>query len=279
MGTVFGYCSNDFSLVPSAFGQVGDILDGPNRSEIQTWGLGFIENNEALLRKGPEPNPPRFRFRSLVEDLRTRCIVGQTTAQSIVNPGSDQPPYRFRGWLMGHLGESLDFDEYEQALRDELPNYASGAVAGPNPSELLTHVAVYALRRIEKSPSSRREAAVAVARAVRFVRKAARASGTERPPGQTYILANGEHMLASCVGEPTYFRVIDGIVDDPVLRAEALFAGHEPKRVTHPSFKAVFFAAGIAATEDWSELPDNSVAFVDEAFRVQVEPLEGLLDN
>ena len=68
MGLLIGYSSNDFSLVPSAFSQVKKCLVLDPSVERIDWGFGYVQNDQALLRKNLDQVSEDFNFASLVDD-------------------------------------------------------------------------------------------------------------------------------------------------------------------------------------------------------------------
>jgi hypothetical protein len=234
-----------------------------------------------LLRKRLAQPAETFELGPLLADLRAQCIVGVVLDPSQARSGSDIPPYRFRRWLLAHTGPSCDIGPFLEPLMAQLPDFVAGGIRGQHPSEVLLHVVMEQVRRTADRSNltlAPQRAALALAEGISTVRELARAAGVEQPPNQSYLLTNGNTLVASCSGQPVYFTRIRGIRDDPVLRAEPLFAGHRPKRVDHPTFRASILLAGPTSTPDGFEpMPDQSVAYIDRDYSVRVDLIDVLL--
>ena len=290
MGLLFGYLSNDFSLVPSAFSQASSGLSATSATsgasatteEVPSldWGLSYVQNSQVLLRKNLDQPSADFNFAPLVDDLRSDCIVGVASKHASARSGMDIPPYRFREWLMAHDGDTLDVTSYRRRLIEELPDYVASNIEGDHPSEVLLHFFMERVRRATGQAGDAlapQIAAKALAEAVVEVKRMAHESGAESPPILNVLLTNGSVMVVSCSGHPVCYSMMEGIYDDPVRRDKPLFAGHRPKQIDHPTFRAAFFTNGVVDESDiWQPMGDDSVAYVDPQHNVVVQSLDAI---
>lgn len=276
MPQLFGYISNDFSLVESAFHPVsGQLMFGDGQQPLM-WGVGMVQNRDVLLRKRLS-GTRQVDFARVAQPLHAHCIVGWATHDGTARSGVDIPPYRLGAWLMAHSGAMPDFGRVEPELRAMMTGGVLRNIKGRHPGEVLVHFLADQVRSELSKRSlaeARGPALAALADAMRTVRQLARDHECEVPPAQNVIITDGEVLLASSLGQPLAYHLIDGIIDDPVRRPEPLFAGHRPKRVDHPTFRAAFVGVGLEGPrDDWTHVPEHTVLALNQQGEVMIQPV------
>jgi len=276
MGSLFGYLCNDFALVESAFHQVAGALNVSSPDTGFGWGLGYFQNKQVLLQKRLA-QPGSLDFGETVKGIKAHCIMGWS-GERIPSLRSDAgPPYRCRRWLLGHEGPLTDFDRYRDSLLDTLSERTRNNIHGRHPSELLLHYYADQIRqaRPQRDLSEDIEGLVdTLGQSLIAARTIARASQSEVPPVQNVVISDGRVLIATCMGQPVRYRTIEGIFDDPVRRREPLFAGHRPRKVDHPTFRATFVASGCdRGQEDWEVVHEPPVLVFDSQAQVTLYPI------
>jgi len=264
MPRMIAYLGNDDSLTPVAVQSLRDSLDFPPTSESSGFGFGWIQDGRSLLRTNPKPGAAGPDFVGLMADIPSRSIVGHLRGSDEEGVDAlDLQPFRFRRWVFAHVGEEPELEQTRAELLETVPEFIRGNVKGGRGSEVLGHLFLGELHRGDLLERGRtRPQACAEALFETMSRVQVEAAIAEF----SFVAVTERGIVAGGLGRPLYFRQIRGLDQ---LREQPLFAGHHPKPVRHPSFKAVVVTDS-AVTEDdgWSEIEDGRVLFVDTDWNV-----------
>lgn len=276
MSSLFGYLCNDFALVESAFHQVAGALSVSSPDAKFAWGVGYFQNQQVLLQKRLAPAGV-LNFGETVKGVKAHCIMGWSGERTPSLASDGCPPYRCRKWLLGHEGPLADFQRYRDNLLDAVSDRTRNNIHGHHDSEVLLHFHADRLRRDrpQKDLSEDIEGlVVTLGESLNAARTIARDSQSEVPPVQNIVFSDGRVLVATCMGQPIRYRTIEGILDDPVRRREPLFAGHRPRKVDHPTFRAAFVASGCdRGQEDWQVVRKPTVLVFDSQAQVTLYPI------
>lgn len=267
MSRLLGYVGNDASLVRCAMHRVRNDLSGPGVEEVDGWGLGYEQESRILLRLKPNESTPIDLVR-LTSDLRTHAAVVHVRRATVGSRTTENTqPFRFKSWLFGHLG-TIDGICEESRYRDELPDFLQRNLHGGTDSEIFFHWLLFRLKeagvRLQSPMMSPEETAIGTERCLLDLEGWARDSGVA-PIKSAMLLTNGRQMVVATLGVPIFAYRVDGIDACPICEGEPLFAGHKPKQVHHPRFKAWILADGIEAeAEGWTQINDREVTILGE---------------
>ncbi len=277
MCRLFGYLGNDPSLLPLAFGQVRDNLVEDCTVPGEGWGVGFFQDDRALVRKRPKILVERVSFADITSDLRARSVVGQVRrgSRGDVSP-ENTPPFRFRNWLFANQGDIAFTDPAHAALRDNLPDFLRHNIWGQTDAEPALHLFFEHLRTLShiESPTIPTPRLVeATAAFLSNLQQVLRASGQEQAPELNLLYLNGRSLIAIQHNSkiPLAFRSIHTLQSqDPPL-----FAGHRTRVVDHAHYRGVFVAFEPKNPNDtWTYTPESSIVIVDEHLQVHVHPIQ-----
>ena len=270
MSRLIAYMGNDDNLTWLALRAVGDELRLKPAATSSGVGLGWLQDGRSLLRNNPRPADDSPAFVDLLADIHSRSIIGYLRDGELeaVEPLELQP-FRFRKWVFAQTGEEPADVGVRQALLEDVPAFIRGNIKGRAFSEAAFHHFLSRLHGhsvLEHSRTNPRGCAEALAETMRAVETGAAVADLS-------IAATTERVfVAGRLGAPLYYRAIRGLV---APAAEPLFAGHRPKAIEHPSFKAIVVCNGEPEGEAWEEVPDRHVLWIDRDWSPQTLPIDG----
>lgn len=276
MSQLIGYICSDDSLTPSVVHAVRGEL--ASIDDYASLGFGWVQENRSLLRKHPSQGANGVNALSLLSDLPARAIVGYTQSEQTDSSDTlDLQPFRYRNWVYAQEDNVETFDGYRDDVMEDIPDHIRRNVQGHNRAEVAFHrflAAVNAEGQLDRQRVEGRSVARAMAASIQDLEDRALEHGHDEP-GLRAVSVTNRLLLAGRVGEPLFYRQFDGI-EEP--SEEPLFAGHRPKPLEHPHFDGVMIVSGDRPDgDDWVEVPDRHVMWVDESWDVQVASLENLV--
>ncbi len=253
MRRILGFSTNDHTLNPHVFARLGPPLQAALASPVASWGLGYDQESQALVRKRPEEIGV-VDLASTLLTLRAEALVAFSSgAPSPQRREENTEPFRYRAWMMVSLG-SLD-----GLAPGALPRHPAlqGAASG---SALAEEVFLHLLGELrERSvswtdpqpPLDRVRAAVAAT-------LDALASRLERPEGFALLLLHERALLGGTLGEPLYTASLRGLEilreADPIDRAPQ-------RRLTFGHLRASAVLGGVHPPQEGWERIDGPAVF------------------
>jgi glutamine amidotransferase len=279
MSRLFGVRVSDPQLLACAL--------HPHREDLSTeavnenhegWGIGFYQDDRALVKKRPQALKQRIDFAEAAADMKSPALLGHARRPtSGVLSFEDTHPFQFRSWLFAHHGMVDGFEERRGALEEQIPDFLRQHLAGTTDSERVFFLFLAALseatRQRLEDPALKAET---VARAAREAIVRVGKSGGRGKEGDTlnFIVTNGRLLVAVSLGRPLYRAVIDGVQDCARCRVPPMVAGRAPTRVNHPYLKAVLVSCGQQEPGPaWEKLPEGSMLLVERDLSHRVEVL------
>jgi glutamine amidotransferase len=279
MSRLLGYICSDDSLTPYAIDAVRrEAWQEPAKSWAAT-GFGWVQESRTLLRKHPSNGDP-VDMLGLLADVPARALVGHMSDNADVAVDSlDLQPFRFRKWVFAQTGAVPEFDAYRAELLADTPDHLRRGIQGNSAAEVVFHRFYHSMCRNRALVQGRAHGelvARALASTIDEIRRHAKNAGHEGSMGLNIVAATERLIVAARTGSELHVRVFEGI-EQP--GEEPLFAGHRPKKVEHPHFRAAFLAGGLAPSEGpWSEIEADSVAWIDESWQPRNASLDSLLE-
>ncbi len=277
MSRLFGYLGNDSALFDVALTRCENGLAVDLDKPSDGWGLGYYQGDRALFRKRPAELTGHVRLASLATDVQSSCVLSHVRlgTRGAPSPRNTQP-YRFRNWLLAHIGEATFDDDLVVTLREALPDFLVRNVHGETDSEPALHLFFDFLRQrahidhpivaVDALVESLRET-------VRFIHKSVRDNGSERPPLLNFLFTSGRMLMACNYSDSTLaYLELRGLT-----RTEApLFAGHEPSKKEYPNYRGTFLTFDPYPSECfWITVPPHSILVIDENIEAHVAPING----
>lgn len=267
MARLIAYLCNDDNLTPVALRGIRDGVQLPTTGESSGFGFGWLQDGRSLLRTTPKPAPASPALLDMMADIRARSLVGYVRDPS--DEAADTlnlQPFRFRRWVFAHGGEDAGLTDTHEQLLSSVPGFVAGNVKGTTSSEVFGHIFLGRLHEhnLLDGRIDRHGCATALIEAVRTIQM-------EAAVADLGVVAVSDRMIvAGGIGHPMHYLEVRGLSH---TREEPLFAGHKPKPTSHPTFKAVFVTDAPTDGEDWQEVPDGHVLWVDRDWNVHFEPI------
>lgn len=269
MTQLLGYICSDSSLTPHAVDAVRDEAWPSSSPPWAATGFGWLQESRTLLRKHPHHGDP-VDMLGLMADMSARSLVGHMSQDT--NGGMDSldlQPFRFRQWVYAQSGKIPQFDTYRSDMLAETPDYLRRGVRGNTAAELLfLRFYHHMCENGALAQGGVRGNLIANALAVTLT-EARRYQGAddEGSLGLNIVAATERFLLAARTGPAMHLRLFEGMkhpAEDP------LFAGHRPKTIEHPQFRAAFLASGLQPREgDWRELEADTITWVDRDWQTE----------
>lgn len=276
MSRLFAYIANDparvaCALYPARRQLIADAVD-----RIDSWGIGFYQDEVLLQRRPMAPSEP-IDFYAVARDLRTDCIVGHARAGTVGKPKSENThPFRFRQWLFAHHGTVPRFAEVQPALLEAVPEHLRRNIRGQTDSEHVFHLLLAELHEAGKLDDASLSSNV--------LRDALRATllrleglvGRDEMRAAECVTAvtNGRTMLVSRQGPPVHLMRVRAVTDCAVCREPVAAGGRPPKRIDHEHLKSVLIVADAPApATGWEEVPDRTLVGISRELSVELSPI------
>lgn len=265
MPRMIAYLCNDDSLTPVAIQGLHDAVEFPATSKSTGFGFGWIQDGRSLLRTNPKPAGGGPDFLSLMADIPSRAIVGhfRDTDEEPAD-ALELQPFRFRRWVFAHAGESPQIEETQNDLLQTIPEFIRGNIKGGAGAEILGHMFLTELHRrdlLERGRTKPQACAEAMLETMNRLQVEAAIAD------YAAVSVTERGLVAGRLGRPLFYRQIRGLEQ---FREQPLFAGHKPKPVRHPSFKAVVVTDAPAMENGWTEVADGRALYVDADWNVQL---------
>lgn len=278
MSRLFGVRVSDPHLLPCVLYPFReDLATEASEENREGWGMGFYQDDRVLVKKRPQSLKERIDFVELAADIKSPALIGhgRRPTSGVLTP-NDTHPFQFRSWLFAHHGMIDHFEERQEALEAQIPEFLRQHLGGGTDSERIFYLFLSALsestRQRLEDPTLRPEV---VANALRGAMARVKESAVKDRDQDTLnlLVTNSRVMVASGMGRPLYRAVIDGVKDCPRCRVPPLVSGRGPTQVDHPYLRAVLVASGLTHPSlPWEELPEGSFVLIDRDMSSRVEP-------
>lgn len=273
MTHLLGYICSDSSLTPYAVQAVRREAWPQSAAPWTATGFGWLQESRTLLRKHPHHGAP-VDMLGLMADISARALVGHMSQDTHGGVDSlDLQPFRFRKWVFAQTGQLPEAETYRAQMLAETPDYLRRGVQGNTGAEIL-FLRFYHYMCENGALAQNRVRGEAVASALSETLAEAeryRAPEDDAPLGLNIIAATERFMVAARTGAAMHLRRFEGM-SHPA--EEPLFAGHRPKTISHPQFRAAFVASGLEPAQgDWQELEKNAITWVDPDWQTQTMAL------
>jgi predicted glutamine amidotransferase len=270
MTQLFGSVCNDPERLVAALRPAQGALTAP--SAPHGWGLAFYQGGEVLLQRHPKPVLGPLDLHAAVQgkQLRTEAVLGQVREQATGEVKlDDTPPFRFRSWVFGLLGELPSFDEVRPKILEHMPEFLQRNIRGATAPEHIFHLFLAFLHDGGKldDPNVRPGDVAGALRAT----YAALAQFATTPAPLDVIVTNGRCLLAARQGAPMWVYFAKGLPPD------APEADRRPRGERGEHTRVFLVVAGHDASPTgpaWEELPTGSILTLSRDFERQVTPLK-----
>lgn len=247
--------------VPVAVG--GGAPDVSGESQPSSWGVGFYQGSEILLKRRPIDDRRELSFEEMTEGLKTDILIAHVRTATVgANTTENTHPFRYRQWLFAHTGTLPSFDKLRGRLSDSLPLFLRKDVRGETDSELLFHLFLSFLHdagQLHHPTVEPSHARAAIRSTISLVDRLCAEEGTG-PSQMNMMLTTPEYLMAVHAGNPAAYRVIRGRND-----VERLFGDAELGRMRVPDLDGCRVAlVGTDFSDNrtpggWTPVPERAI--------------------
>ncbi len=277
MSQVFGYICSDDSLTSEVMKQYGEPLRAVAADERVGLGIGLLQDGRSLLRKHPRRKAASVDLPALLGDISSRSIVGHVRHEDAGSAGTKNlQPFRFRNWVYAQHGDEQKLEAAHDDLRDAVPDHVRRNIEGNSMAELLFHIFY---TKVESNLSTTPKTdwpqmyAEQLAETVLQLQQSLNGSADGDIAPLQAVAVTDRCIVAARIGDSMHYRLIEGIEEST---EEPLFAGHNPKSVTHDRFRALMVANSID-DDEWTEIPNHHVMWVANGWDIEVEEIDELV--
>ncbi len=144
MARLFGLIGNRADLAGRVIELERAVLSVPREAlgdAPVSWGMGFYQGGEVLIRRRPSDDRRDLDVLSLAKDLRSDLIVGHVRAATVGSVRTENThPFRYREWLFAHTGSLDKYPVIRARLLESIPEFIRKNVRGDTDSEVLFHL-------------------------------------------------------------------------------------------------------------------------------------------
>lgn len=194
-----------------------------------SWGIGFYQGGDVLLRRRPNDERTSLDVASLAKDLRADLIVGHVRAATVGNVRTENThPFRYREWLFAHTGSIDSYAAIRGRLLESIPEFLRKDIRGDTDSEVLFHVVLSFLHdagRLQDGGTDPRTLVGALSSTASLIDHLIGEVGGRTGFPLNVVLANGELIAAMHRGDEhaknaMAYRIVHGRGDLDLLVAD-----------------------------------------------------------
>ncbi len=247
-----------------------------------SWGIGFFQAGEFLLRRKPSDDRQGLDLAELAHGIRSDLMIGHVRAATVGAIRTENThPFRCRDWLFAHTGSVSKWDAVRERLTESIPEFLRRNIRGDTDSEVLFHLVLSFLHdagRLRDAPASPDDLRGALSSTMSLVDQVIREEGGDDEFPINALLSDGEILAAVHRGsaeksERMALRYVHGPQD-----LAALVGGDAMRKVrlTDPgmlrfSLLASDLGPEQARTAPWTTLPDRAIVLLSRDGEPRVE--------
>ena len=270
MARLIGYMANRADRLRDAFHQERHAISALPADTRGAWGIGFYQGDEVLHKKQPTPDGEPVDWTAIAQNVRTDCAIAHVRQATVGTFSVDNThPFRLRQWMFAHVGTISRFDEIQEKLRAELPDFLRRNIRGTSDSELFFHQILAQLHAKNQLEAASPTHATVIGAITEAVTRIDTLVGKDVPVSTlNMMLSNGRAMYALRHGGPL------GYVERAGVR-EPLVPEDERPRPGSPLLRYVMLVAGgQEVPADYASVEDSEIVCVSRDLEVTKHKLE-----
>ena len=261
--------ANDAELMPALLfslrGQVA-VPDTPLNRE--TWGVGYFGDGRPLIVRKPAASLEERSTYGAAPDLRSRVII--SCAQPALVQ-AEVPPFRFRQWLFGYVGDLSHVGGLQSKLAPKFPDFVRDMAGAEHEGRLVQGMFLTELHRaglLEDPLADAHKVGAALERTTEMLVRLGPEAGIPEIKA-AFVASNGRTMVVTRLGYPLWIRQIDGLerlpegpVDEDVHDFKQIIAALK-------RFRAFAIAKDVESEmSPWRSLHERGTTVVDSALNI-----------
>ncbi|MBK8938786.1 MAG: class II glutamine amidotransferase [Polyangiaceae bacterium] len=238
-----------------------------------SWGVGFYQGGEILLKRRPFDERRTLSFADLVKDIKAEVLVGHIRTATVGALRTENThPFRYRQWLFAQTGTVPEAERLRGRMLESLPQFLARDVRGETDAELVFYIFLSFLHDTNKLDRTDVDAA-AVRDALRSTLSLVErlcAEESKDPVRINLLVGCGEFLVGTRLSSPMGFQMMAGRA-----ALERLFGGESFSRTKIPHLMSARIALCASDLDEerlptgWTALDDRStvtLSHTDEPF-------------
>ncbi|MFO0613375.1 MAG: class II glutamine amidotransferase [Polyangiaceae bacterium] len=239
MARLVGFIGNRPDLGSRAIAVEGSAFElrrptptGKQAEDSCSWGVGFYQGGEILLKRRPYDDRRTIGFGELTKDIKADVLVGHIRLATVgAHKTENTHPFRYRQWLFAQTGTVPQFEALRGRLRESLPQFLARDVRGDTDAELVFYLFLSFLHDagdLDRPSVSTESARAALRSTISLVDRLCAQEGA----GETklnMVVACGDYVIGVRGAGPMAFELVEGREG-----LEKLFGSEGPSRLKVP---------------------------------------------
>lgn len=181
-----------------------------------SWGVGFFQNGEILLKRRPIDDRPELVVADIIAEARTDLVITQVRRGTVGALSTDNThPFRYQQWMFAATGTVTGFPLVREKLLGSLPDFLQRALRGDTDSELVFSLFLSFLHDanlLDRVTVSARDVGAALAASIGLLNGITRDAGLAPTPINV-LLAGPDFVVGANHGTRMAFRILRGRED------------------------------------------------------------------
>ena len=257
MCRLFGYRSQAPTGVQHELLEAANALRVQSREHPDGWGIGWYEAGGPRILRALDAAHADEDFNAAGKSVTSTTILAHVRKASVGRVAMENThPFAWGPWLFVHNGTVPAWDRCAAAIEAGIDPALRPLITGETDSERCFLLFLSRLqRRCSPDQATFDDAAAALRETVAAVRAAAEPL-TDKPASTTFLVTNGELMIACRRGRTLFVETPTPLPDGSVT--SVVIASEQPCR---------------CATRTFREVPEEFVVGVDASMRVRLEAM------
>lgn len=251
------------------------------------WGLGMVRDGVLRCEREVEPAHESEEYRRDAASVEAQTVLAHVRRATVGQPRAvNTHPFRRGGSLLAHNGHVPAFEEIRPRMLEQMTPALERGIRGTTDSEHVFHLLLTRLRERLDVPAEEEvhEAPAEVMRdvlaeTIREVQDWCETTASEPetiprgPDGHrldrvalNLLWTVGDRLVGSRVGRSLWYVERVGV-------HRCRVCGEKHPDPEPDGYRAVVVASERITDEEWTEVPESSVFYVDDEMRLRAEPL------
>lgn len=248
----------------SLFGQARE--DSRGFANPHGWGIATYKNGHTDCRRQADPAHESEKYRRTSMDTYAETAVAHVRRATVGEPRlKNTHPFCFDDSFLAHNGHVDHFEVVGEQIRDHLPDHRRDAIEGTTDSEHFFQLVLN--EYLEQGADSMHQA---LQRAATRLRRWVRASPGEGEGGlglNTLWVHDGQ-LAGTRLDRTLWMRTTTSVDRCEICGQQHAEPGEEQYRFIE------FASERLSDRRGWEPVPEESVFWIDDDFRVQIEPMK-----
>lgn len=202
--------ANDAEHMPSLLHSLrgmGVDVDGANL----TWGLGYFADRRALILRRPSSILPEQTAFAMAPEVRSRTVMACARPEK---HQLDAPPYRFRNWLFGYVGDLSSLGALQSQVEGKMPDFIREVLGDAHGGRLAHAMFLTELKRagmLTDGPVDPEALKTALSTTLDTLERLVPEASPGAALDTAFAVSNGRFLAVTATGRTLYERSLEGL--------------------------------------------------------------------